>query len=315
MGARGKKDVCCANCLKLVTGKPGSATRGRDIVRFAHCPECANRVEGQMEVVADRPNGARIVILRCRWCGTERAGRVGKPSRCMVCLDARSAPRLPVLRMGRRLRRRMWWNSELDAEVRTFLRLGPDDPVSAHGVAEYVSATALVRVLEAYERPDWTVVAGDVHGLPWHGEKTGTHSFGTWGRHEPCGRIQLLAKGRTECDECPTDPDSRTHRARADDPYLLYLVRFGGVQKFGRGYPDRVRSHLRAGATPVRVLTARHAEVVAAELALKREFGRVSDVTGLPSTFGAGTEVVPADVVVDLSAVLPHGEDVVHRFT
>lgn len=110
------------------------------------------------------------------------------------------------MRMGRKLLGRMRWNSGLDANMRTFLRLGPDDPVSVHGAAEFVSATELVRELEAYERPGWTVVA--------------------------------------------------------------------------------------------------------AELALKREFGRLSDTTGLPSTFGAGTEVVP----VDLLAVLPHGEDVGHRF-
>jgi hypothetical protein len=267
-----------------------------------------------MEVVADRPDGARILILRCRWCGAERSCRAGWVTRCQVRLDARSSPDLAVMGMGRRLLARTRSDTGLAANVRTFLRLGPGDAVPVHGAAEFIAATALVRELEAYERPGWTVIAGDVHGLPWSGERLERHSFGTWGRHERCGRIQKLERRRTECGTCPPDPASRTHRGRADDPYLLYLVRFGDVQKFGRGYPDRVRSHLRAGARAVQVLAARHEEVVVAELALKRVFGRLADTAGLPSTFGAGTEVVPVDVSVDLLDVLPHGEDVVHRF-
>jgi hypothetical protein len=86
--------------------------------------------------------------------------------------------------------------------------------------------------------------------------------------------------------------------------------------KFGRGYHGRVRHHLRLGATPVQVLTARHAEVHAAELALKRR--HVADVlrgvTGVPESFGAGTEVLPFGLAPDLAAYLGQGEDVTQRF-
>lgn len=270
-----------------------------------------------MEVVEDHPNGAPIQILRCRWCGTERSRRARWATRCHVCLDDRSSPELDVFGMARELLSRSGSTDWLTAVVRTFLQLGPRQEVPLRGVAEFISATTLMAELAAYERPGWTVIAGDVHGLPWTGTRWQTHSFGTWGRHEGCGRIQKMRRGRTECDTCPPEPDSRSHRARADDPYLLYLVRYGRFQKFGRGYPDRVRAHQRLGARPVQVLSARHEEVVAAELALKREFRHLSASSGvvdLPLSFGAGTEVLPAEVAVDLLAVLPEAEDVSHRY-
>ena len=88
-------------------------------------------------------------------------------------------------------------------------------------------------------------------------------SHGTWARHEICGKVQKLTpgRGRNECRNCPPDPSSRTHRARAGDRHLLYLVRLGRMQKFGHGDEARVRAHLRAGAEVVQVIEATHAEV------------------------------------------------------
>lgn len=227
----------------------------------------------------ERPRGAAMQVVRCRWCGAERTCPVGWATRCHLCHDARTR--------------------KLDFTRRA------------------TAATTLVDVLAQYEQPGWTVTAGDVLGLPWTDKPYEPKSHGTWGRHDACGLIQVMSRGRDECAVCPPEPDSRTHRARADEAHLLYLVRYQDFVKFGRGYRSRVHHHLRSGATPVQVLTARHADVHLAELALKRE--HVTDVlrgiTGVPESFGAGTEVLPLRLSPDLEAFLPHGEDVTHRFS
>lgn len=144
-------------------------------------------------------------------------------------------------------------------------------------------------------------------------------SHGTWARHDTCGKVQKLnpSQGRTECRHCPPDPESRTHRARAGDRYLLYLVRQRAVQKFGHGYEARVREHWLGGAEIMQVIEATHTEVVTAELALKRRHGRrlrVPRRRHLPKSFGAGTEVLPASIPIDLTTVLS-GVNVTSRFT
>ncbi|REH38128.1 hypothetical protein BCF44_114153 [Kutzneria buriramensis] len=200
--------------------------------------------------------------------------------------------------------------------VRQFLGLAAGAPVPLPGVAEFLAATVLETTLEVYRRPGWTVLAGDVCGLPWAGTRLLPSSHGTWGRHDVCGTVAKLGKGRAECRACPPEPDSRTHHARRDEPHLLYLVRYRRWHKFGRGGDSRVRAHLRAGARAVQVLTATHAEVVASENTLKRRFRRHAVLARptMPSTFGTGTEVLPARLPIDLGAVLPTGRDVTHRY-
>jgi hypothetical protein len=108
---------------------------------------------------------------------------------------------------------------------------------------------------------------------------------------------------------------------RQDDPYLLYLVRHRGLQKFGVGDARRVRAHLARGAKLVQVPEARHVDVIAAEVVLKRQKRAAAKriwawrLRRMPFTFGTGTEVVPTKVPVDLIQVLPNGTDVTGRFT
>ena len=70
--------------------------------------------------------------------------------------------------------------------------------------------------------------------------------------------MQKLKAGRVECRVCPPEPDSRSNRARKDDPHLLYLVRYRGLKKFGRGYEGRVKAHQNAGAEVVQSAIEHH---------------------------------------------------------
>lgn len=83
-------------------------------------------------------------------------------------------------------------------------------------------------------------------GLPWYGERVGDSSHGTWGRHE-CGSRHKLRIRTVDCPTCGPDASSRTNAAKADNPYLLYLVGFGELRKFGVGDDRRLRAHRRAG--------------------------------------------------------------------
>ena len=268
-----------------------------------------------MELLEDHPDGRRIQILRCRHCGAERACRPTWRTRCHVCLDQRSTLDPFVLRQARDTLATLRSNRQTDL-VRQFLGLKTGERISWPGVVEFMAATALDAILESYRRPGWTVLAGDVCGLPWMGAKVEPFSHGTWGRHDLCGTVAKLGKGRTECPTCPPEPDSRTHRARTNDPHLLYLVRYRHWHKFGHGDDQRVRSHLRVGARAIQVLTATHAEVVVSEAMLKRRFRghTVGPKATMPTTFGTGTEVLPAHLPLDLATVLPTGQDVTHRY-
>jgi hypothetical protein len=119
--------------------------------------------------------------------------------------------------------------------------------VTPRTYVEVMSLLAACTAIEKMEQPGWTLLATDVHGLPfdsgWH---TAPHC--TWARRDACGTVSKLTKGRTECSTCPPIAQSRTHRAKAGSPQLLYPVRYGDLLKFGHGDARRVRAHLRAGA-------------------------------------------------------------------
>lgn len=87
-------------------------------------------------------------------------------------------------------------------------------------------------------------------------------------------------------------------------------MRYGDWQKYGIGTRRRLREHVAGGAEPLQVLQARHDDAWAAEGVLKRQHvsAAVGRVAGLPESFEAGTEVVPATVPIDLRTVLPNGE-------
>jgi hypothetical protein len=164
------------------------------------------------------------------------------------------------------------------------------------------------------------VLAGDVHGLPWLGERDAPSSHGTWGYHDNCMTLQKLTLGSLDCVICGPRPGSRRYDVHRDDPYLLYLVRHRRLQKFGVGDECRVRAHIAGGAEVVQVLEARHADVVEAEMVLKRQKRAAAkriwgwQLKRASTTFGVGTEVVPMRVPIDLMEVLSHGKDVTDRF-
>ena len=64
---------------------------------------------------------------------------------------------------------------------------------------EASSYLALAAELRRRDRPGWTTVATDVHGLPWHGLRAAYHSHGTWGRHDACGTVAKLRLGAVDC--------------------------------------------------------------------------------------------------------------------
>jgi hypothetical protein len=119
------------------------------------------------------------------------------------------------------------------------------------------------------------------------------------------------------CPACGPEPGSRTHEARRDDPYLLYMVRTRRWQKFGVGDQRRVKEHQRGGAEVIQVLRAPFAQVVLAEKALKE---RHRDVIvrrgrrGMITSFGQGTEVTRRRIPISLSEVLPDAEDITPTF-
>ncbi len=256
-----------------------------------------------------------LLVYECQQCGATRTCRQGWRTRCHVCLDERAAPSLEVLDMGADVVKQLLDDRELDEEVRDVLELGPHDAVSATAAAGYCAGAALADEMIRYERAGWTVLATDVHGLPWYGERLQSASHGTIGRHR-CGARQRMTEGALDCVQCGPEPGSRTHLTRQDDPYLLYLVRFGDLLKFGVGDIRRVREHLRAGAEPVQVVRARHADVIEAERQLTRRYrSHVAPPAsaGMPRSFGERTEVVLATVPVDLADFLT-GQDMMYRF-
>lgn len=305
----------CANCGDPLNG-PDLVPRGQDTAWFLQCQACVELAEAEFELLHDRPDGNPIHIYRCQRCGELRSCRPGWRTRCHVCLDDRS--RAPwVAETGELFLARLKEDPELDRQARRLLELADDQSISIRSAVEVASTLAVAEQLQRFTRPGWTILATDVYGLPWDGERTRALSHGTWGQHDACGAIGKLRVGSLDCPTCGPEPGSRTHRARRDDPYLLYLVRHKRVQKFGVGDERRVRTHLRGGAEVVQVLRGRFGDVILAERTLKQ---RHRDITvrptarGMIDSFGEGTEVVRKRVPVNLAEVLPAGEDVTHWF-
>ncbi|MDX8147909.1 hypothetical protein SK854_37755 [Lentzea sp. BCCO 10_0061] len=243
----------CINCMTRLPRKEVT-----EVAWCALCAPCLQVVSDQMKVVHDRPGGAPVQIQQCGWCGVARSCGVGWRTRCLVCLDDRSVPDPAVQKIAHRL--------ELDGTWREN--------------SEFIAATTVKVRLAKYFRPGWTVLATDVHGLPWTGFRWLTKSHGTWGRDDESGEVRQLKRLRGEEN-------------------LLYLMRYGKVLKFGRGTADRVGAHVAQGAVPVLVLSAPSQQVVVARDRLKRAHR---------------SEMVSQRTPVDLFAVLPDGDDVTDQF-
>lgn len=243
----------CINCMTRLPRKEVA-----EVAWCALCAPCQQVVSDQMKLLHDRPGGAPVQIHQCGWCGVARSCGIGWRTRCLVCLDDRSVPDPAVQKIAHRLELDGTWreNSELIAALTVKIRL-----------AKYV-------------QPGWTVLATDVHGLPWTGFRWLTRSHGTWGSNDETGEVQQLKHSRGEAN-------------------LLYLVRYGKVLKFGRGNVHRVGGHVAQGAVPVLVLSGPSQEVSVARDRLKRQHR---------------SEMVSQRTPVDLFAVLPNGVDVTDQY-
>jgi len=305
----------CVNCMATISG-PGCVPSGPDSAWHRQCLSCHEVAAAQLALAVDRPDGVPIQIGRCLLCGTTRSCRPGWTTRCMICLDDRTVE----ADADGHLRRAgdLMADTALTGRVRQALGLAEDAAVPYRVAREAASALVVAGRLRLMERPGWEVLATDVHGLPWY-DSGQPCSHGTWGRHEKCGTIAKMTEGSLDCPSCGPEPGSRTHQARRDDPYLLYLVQTRKYQKFGVGDRRRVRSHIRGGAEVVQVLSGPFARVILAEKALKdlhRDAIVRSVRRGMIESFGQGTEVVRRHrrSRISLTAVMPDGEDVTHRF-
>lgn len=307
-------DRVCANCGRAVTG-PGAVPRGRDTAWHLHCGACHELSQLQLELEADRPGGAEIWLYRCRLCGDVRSCRPGWHTRCHACLDDRTDQE--------------WLQDQVVHCISMFaaghvpsLLAGPDQvacgqPVTARMIVQAASCLTVAERLARFERRGWTIVATDVWGLPWLGVRTRPVSHGTWGRHDACGTFSRMRAGSVDCPVRGPQPGSRTHRARKDDPYLLYVVSYRRLVKFGVGTENRVREHQRANATVIQVLRASFADVVLAERALKTTHAASilnRRTRRMPLSFGHGTEVLRS-TTISLTSALPNGDDVTSWFT
>ncbi|MGV9213982.1 hypothetical protein ACTFTM_19170 [Micromonospora sp. RB23] len=271
-----------------------------------------------MEPLNILPAASGVDVHRCLRCGNHRICRGRWRTRCHICLDERSLGL--AISVGQGLLSRLPDEPELAHKLRQFAGLATVDVVTPRIAAEFQAAVALAADLDRRSRVGWTDVSGDVYGLPWYGRREQYTSHGTWGVHIRCGSWHRLTDHRSRCRVCPPEAGDRTFIALRDTPYLLYLVRHRGLLKFGVGGVPRVREHLRAGAELVEVLEARHADVIDAEVILKRRKReaavplRVWRKWRMPSSFGKGTEVVYAAARIRLADVLPNGVDVRDRF-
>jgi hypothetical protein len=305
----------CANCHAPLTG-PDAVSRGPDTAWHGQCQECYELSQDQIELVYDEPDGAPIQIHQCRRCGDLRACRRGWRTRCHVCLDGRTSQTA----LGAASEHCLALFSEdplLALRVGRNLNLERGEPITPRVIVEATSCLTVATQVARFERPGWTVVGADVWGLPWRGLRSRSVSHGTWGRHDACGAIAKLRAGAVDCPTCGPQPDSRTHRARQDEPYFLYQVKIKGLTKFGVGTVNRVRTHERGGATVVQVLRAPFAEVVLAERMLKTAHAAHilnRRTRRMPGSFGMGTEVLSRHMTIDLADALPGGEDVTSWF-
>jgi hypothetical protein len=269
-----------------------------------------------MELAHDCPGGAAIQIYQCRRCGDLRSCRRRWHTRCHVCLDERSNDQ-QLNQNSQDCLAVFSANPILGLRVGRNLNLDHGQQITGRAIVQATATLTVATALARLSRPGWTVIATDVWGLPWNGVRSRPLSHGTWGQHDDCGTITLLRTGTVDCPACGPQPGSRTHRARQNDPYLLYQVTSKGLTKFGIGTEDRVRTHQRAGATVVQVLRSTFAEVVLAERKLKTSHADdilIRKTRRMPATFGAGTEVLPREHTVTLTDALPGAEDITHLF-
>lgn len=301
----------CENCHAPITGRPGSSTRGRDVAWFMSCPACSALAEKGIKRIK---HSVAIDIWECKTCGARRSCRPGWRTRCPVCLDDRTqlTQHQRALHDGR-------------AKKSHSLRLLPaptsNTPLVQVRAKELITRRATeaqADLREALALPGWTYLASDICGLPWEPMLNVTTSHGSWAVHDVCGKLQKINIGHRECVRCPPEQGSRTFRAKAAQQQYLYLVHQGGLLKFGHGTGRRISAHRAAGCSVVQVLRAPHADVVKAELALKRELrAQMVDPAhwdNVPDTFGTCTEVVEDTVDVQLSRFLPHATDVTNRW-
>lgn len=305
----------CANCEAPLSG-PAAVVRGKPTAWHNQCAECFELCQADMELADDCTAGGMIQVYRCRKCGDLRSCRPGWRTRCHVCLDARSSESLLAAHSKDCL---AFFTRDPVFALRAgrSLPAGGGEPLTPRAIVAAAACLTVATALSRYDRPGWTIVATDVWGLPWRGVRTRPDSHGTWARHGPCGSVVKMKAGPVDCPACGPQPGSRTHLARQDDPYLLYLVDASELTKFGIGTEDRVREHQRGGASVTRVLRATFAEVVQAERELKtRHAGQVIGhrTRKMPASFGQGTEVVKG-IAIDLPAVLPGALDVTSRFS
>ena len=305
----------CVNCGEPLDGSAPVA-RGPDTAWHGQCLACHELVAGQMELVEDQPGGAPIQIYRCRDCGDTRACRPGWTTRCHICLDERSTGPI-ITQAGQEFLASLAREPVLAMQARQALRLAGDEDIPPRRAVEIRSSLTLAEELRRLDRPGWTILAADVYGLPWKGTRTWHSSHGTWARHDACGTVGKLRPGSPDCQTCGPEPGSPTHRARQNDPYLLYLVCTKRWQKFGVGDQRRIREHVRGGAEVIQVLRAPFANVMLAEASLKQLHcdaiaGRAR--RGMIESFGQGTEVTRRHVTVNLDQALPDSEDVTSWF-
>lgn len=305
----------CANCgvdLGVPTGVSG---RVPAVAWMNSCHPCAEIARQMMELEQDRPDGKPIQIWRCRLCAGRRACRPGWRTRCHICLDERTTLTDAVLDgLADELRAQL--DPEQIADLREVFQLSPSDWIDDVQAFELFSVLDLDEELLLFERPGWTIVAGDLIGMPW-GPTGDAESHGIWSRHDACGVLQNVRR-LPECATCEPEPGSRTHRARANRPQLLYLVSFkhpelGPLLKYGHGDRARVMSHLAGGAEIVCAIQAPHQHVVAAERNLRRTHNavQVGPAAGLPLSFGRGSEVVPGHVDIALMNELAREDAIV----
>lgn len=290
----------CANCgdsLGIPVTKKGGV---RAVAWMNHCDERADAIAEQMVLADEFPT---VQIWQCSECELTRTCRPGWSTRCHACLDDRTnLTDLDLDGLAAAFEDRF---PEYAEEAKEWLVADALDDASVH---EYLSAAAYEEELEFRAHPGWTVLAGDVKGLPY--QRWDTESHGFWGRHDKCGTVQNLSV--RECRNCDPEPGSRTHRARKDDPHLLYLVANDGRLKVGHGDRNRILTHTRGGAAIVSVRRATFAETTTAERDILRRHSKVISKghKDLPKSFGSGTEVLPGETDIDLSEFLPDAEDV-----